>query len=421
MGSFLRKDFLVFWRDRKEILLALLLPIVIIVVLSIAFSGLFNNDSESVNIDIAIVQEDDEALGLEQFEETVEGMELSSMEKGAILEQVSQVRPIRFIHDFINNPELKDWLNSQELPEAEAIELVEAGELDAIIKVPKGFTYEVLSQVMLGEQSDVPLIIHAEEQSNEVSVLQDIVYNFINTLNLQFALGSRAGAELAEPDLPQGGTEIMGGVDVDNYSMTQYFTIAMSTLFALFISQTIALKTVTEKRERVFNRILLTNSNPLYYLMGKTFATFCLVWLQMMITITVSQLILDVFPGKSLDFWLGLIAVITVYALSVAGLSAVFTTITLNLHDPNAVSGLTTLIIMTIGVLGGGFFPIQGLPEFMQRIGEWTPNGLTQTVLIEWIQYTDLQDLIIPIIILIVFFIVCLIIGMVAFPRRGRV
>ncbi|MUK88408.1 ABC transporter permease [Ornithinibacillus sp. L9] len=419
MGSFFKKDLLVFWRDRKEILLSLLLPIVIIFVLNIAFTGVFESESESVTIDLAIVQEDDEALGFEQFEETLSDMDFSVEEREQVLEQAGEVTPIQLIHELFNDPELKEWINIQELTEAEASESVEAGTLDAIIKLPEGFTYGVLSQVMLGEQSEIPLTIQAEEQSNEVSVLQEIVYNFINTINLQFAIGATTGSDITEAKLPQGGTEIVEGVET--YTITQYFTIAMTTLFALFISQTIALKTVTEKRERVFNRILLTNSNPLNYLMGKMLATFCITWLQMMITITVSQLILDVFPERNFDFWIGLIMVITVFALTVAGLSAIFTTITLNMHDSNAVSGLTTLIIMTLGVLGGGFFPIQGLPVFMQKIGEWTPNGLTQVTLIEWIQYTEMKGLVMPIIILIVFFIVCIIIGMAIFPRRGRV
>src|SRR5699024_2404895 len=203
--------------------------------------------------------------------------------------------------------------------------------------------------------------------------------------------------------------------------MSQYFTIAISLLFALFISQTVAIKTITEKREQVFNRIVLANSKPLHFLMGKTFAAFVLTWLQMMITITITQLLLDVFTGENIEFWIGLITVITVFALAIAGLTALFTTFTLNMHDPNAINGITTLIVMTMGVLGGNFFPIQGLPDILRKVGEWTPNGLTLTVLIEWIQYSHFQDLIIPIMILLLFFIVCLIIGIALFPRRERI
>nr|WP_245350024.1 ABC transporter permease [Cytobacillus eiseniae] len=400
-------------------MLALFLPIIIILVLNTAYSGLFNSDSESVNIDVALVQEDNEALGLERFADAVNGLEMSSIEKETLLEQAAQITPVRLIDDFFSNPELKKWINIKELKEEEATELVETGELDAIIKIPEGFTYEVLSHLMLDEQSEVALTIQAEEQSTEVSVLRDVTQNFIDTINLQFALGGASDAEAKELELPQGGTEVVEGVET--FSMTQYFTIGMSTLFALFISQTIAIKTVTEKRERVFNRILLTNSNPIHYLTGKMLATFCLTWLQLVIIFTSMQFILDVFTEKPLVFWIGLLAVITAFALTVAGLSALFTILTLYLHDSNAVSGLTSLIVMMFGFLGGSFFPIQGFPELLRKIGEWTPNGLVQTTLIKLIQFNDLQDLMIPIIFLIGMFIVCLTIGIAFFPKRGRI
>lgn len=417
--AFFKKDLLLFWRDRKGILMALFLPIILIVVLNLAFSGLFNKEEKSVSIDAAIVLEDDESAGLEQFAKKVQEKDLSPVEKETMLEQAALLAPANLIHDFFNEPELKEWVSSQVLSETDAMDLVKSGELDAIIKIPEGFTYEVLSSLLLGEESEVALTIQAEEQSKEVDALQDIVGNFVNTLNLQFALGRTAGAGMAEPELPLGGREVVEGVET--FTFSQYFTIAISTLFALFLSQTVAIKTITEKRERVFNRVVLSNSNPIHFLMGKIVSTFCLTWVQMMITITVTQLLLDVFPGKSFEFWLGLILMITVFALAVAGLSALFTTITLNLNDSKAASGLFTLIIMLLGVLGGSFFPIQGLPELFQRIGEWTPNGLTQTVLIRWIQFSAPQDLWLPIILLIVFFTVCFVIGVSTFPRRERI
>jgi len=418
LGSFFKKDVLVFWRDRKEVFMALFLPIFLIVVLNFAFSNLFNNDGESLNIDVAIVQEDNDNIGLEQFEETVNEMNLSQVEKETMLQQASVLEPAKMMLEFLNNPELKELVHSQELSEAEAIDLVENGEIDAIVKIPEGFTYEVLSSVMLGEEAAVALAIQADEQSTELDTLQMIMNNFINSLNMQFAIGNTAESNMAEPDFPQGGKEVVEGVET--FTMSQYFTIAISLLCSLFLTQTVAIKTVTEKREGVFNRILLSNSNPLKFLMGKSIATFCLAWIQMIITFTVIQSFLDVFPSNSVEFGIGLIIVMTIFALAVSGLAALFTSITLNLDDTNAASGLSTLVIMIFAVLGGSFFPIQGLPNFMQIIGEWTPNGLTQTVLLEWIQFTDYQDLIIPITILVGFSIVCFVIAVSIFPRRGR-
>ena len=418
MGSFIKKDLLVFWRDRKEVLLSLLLPIVLIAVLNIALSGLFSSDEDAINIHVGIVDEDNSSIGMEQIEETLNQMNISQVEQEAALKQAQILEPSKMVINFFNSPELQDWVHTQNISETEAIKLVEEGELDAFVKVPEGFTYEVLSSIIFEKEADVGLTLHANEQSSELTTIQNIVNNFVDSVNLQIALGTTGRADSLEPVLPQGGNEVMEGVET--YSFSQYITIAMSTLFSLFIAQTVAMKTVTERRERVFNRIVLADSHPLQFLIGKTFATFCLSLLQITLTFTVSQLVFDVFPDKSMQFWLGVLIVLTLFALTIAGLSALFTSISLNLKDENATSGIFTAIIMGMAVLGGSFAPIQSLPVVLQKIGEWTPNGLTQTVLLEWIQFNNPNDLIIPIIVLIGFFVVCLAIGMSIFPQRGR-
>ncbi|PAV27959.1 hypothetical protein CIL05_19000 [Virgibacillus profundi] len=419
MGSFLKKDLLVFWRDRKEILLSLLLPIVIILLLNFAFSGLFDEGAESMDIDVAIVQQDNESIGLEQFEVRVNELDFPPAEKEALLTQATQISPVRLINEFFNDPEMKEWVSAQELGKEKATGLVEEGELDALITIPVGFTESVLSSILLGEETEKNLTINVKEESNEAGALQDMVTNYVNTLNFQFALGTAAEAPAPEPELPEGGREVVEGAQV--YTMTQYFTVAIAALFCLFIASTVAMKTVTEKREHVFNRIILTNSKPFNYLMGKIISTFFMAWIQLLITFTVTQLLLDVFSGMSFDFWLGTFVVITAFSIAVSGLTAIFTPITLRLSDPNAANGIFTLIVMGMGMLGGSFFPIDFLPDWVQRIGEWTPNGLTQGTLLEWIQYGSFVDLILPIILLMGFFIACLIIGMFLFPRRERI
>lgn len=420
MGSFIKKDLLVFWRDRKEVLLALLLPIGLILILNLVFSGLFAEESEPINIDVAIVQEDNESIGFEQFAEKVKEIDLPSLEKEALLVQARELSPTKLITDFLQNEEMKEWVNAVEKDKTEAIELVNDGELDAIITIPEGFTSSVLASILLGEDAKKSLTINVEEESNEVSALQGIVSNYVNTLNFQFGLGlSAATSPVIEPELPEGGREVVEGVEV--FTLAQYFTIAMASLFALFISQTVAMKTVTEKRERVFNRILLTNSKPFNYLMGKIVATFLMVWFQLFTTFMITQLLLDVFPGKSMPFWIGIVIIITALAIAVSGLTVVFTSITLRLEDPNAVSGIAVMVIIGLATLGGSFFPIETFPEWIQRLGSLTPNGLTQNSILKWVQSGSIEELILPIMMLLGFFAICFLIGMLLFPRRERI
>ncbi|WP_078380650.1 ABC transporter permease [Sutcliffiella halmapala] len=419
MGSFFRKDLLVFWRDRKEILISLLVPIVIIIVLTFAFSGLMGEDAETMDINVGIVLQDDESLGLQQFEEVILAMDLPEQEKEAMTEQAAMFSPVGLLNAFLNDPELSEWLNTKQLSAEEAKQLVKSGELDAVIKIPEGYTYDVLGQIILGESANTSLAIQMEEQSLESDVLYNIMERYLDTLNFQLALSSVTDGEAIAPILPLGGREVIEGIET--LTISQYFTHAMTTLFTLFIAATVAMKTVTEKRERVFNRILLTNSNPISYLMGKVLSTFCFAWLQLMIIFSVSQLLLNVFPSKSMEFWFGIILIITFFSMAVAGMSAVFTLLTLKLQNSDAANGLFTMIIMMMAVVGGNFFPIYGLPEWIQRIGEWTPNGLSLSVYIQWVQSGDLSSLVIPMIKLFLFSVGCIIIASLMFPKRGRI
>lgn len=397
--------------------MAVFLPLILIVILNVTYANVFTDQSESVHIDLGMVQED---VGvIEQFEAKVVSLDLPLAEKQRMVDHAKQLDLNQQIASFFKNPDLAEWVTVQELKEEEAKQLVEKGELDAYVKIPEGFTDTVLSSSMLGIQSEAGLTIHAKEQSTELSALEDVIHQFITTINMQFALGQTGVLDQAtEPVLPQGGKELVE--DVAGYTLPQYFTIGISTLCALFIAQTIAVKTVTEKRERVFNRIILSNRHPFHYLMGKILSSFCLAWIQLMLTYVSIQLLLDVFPHQSVSFWIGISLMISFFALTVAGLSAVFTSIALNLKDTDGASGVFTLIIMTFGALGGSFFPLQELPMFIQKIGEWIPNGITQTALIQFIQYTSLKDLILPLSLLFGFFIVCLAIAVCIFPRRGR-
>ncbi|WP_339230301.1 ABC transporter permease [Oceanobacillus sp. FSL K6-2867] len=419
MCSFLKKDLLVFWRDRKEVLISLLAPILLIIVLNIAFSDLFGEDAEALDIDLGIVLEDDESLGQEKFAEAVLEMELSAEEKEAIIRQASSISPAGFMNSFFSDSELSGWIRTEKLSEEEAKEQVTNGELDGFVKVPEGFTYDVLRQLMLDQPADNALVLQIEEQSTESDTIQTIISNYLDTLNFQFALQGETNGGLEDPILPEGGREVVEGAD--SFSISQYFTIAMSFLFALFIASTVAMKTTTEKRERVFNRIILTNTNPLSFLMGKTISAFCFVWLQLLFLFSVSHLLLDVFEGKSMTFWMGVIVIITFFSLAVAGLSAVFTTFTLNVNNTDAANGAFNLVIMLLAAVGGNFFPTQGMPEWLQKVGEWTPNGLSLSVFMQWTQFGDFQTLIFPMVKLFVFSIGCLIIGIFLFPGRGRV
>lgn len=98
---------------------------------------------------------------------------------------------------------------------------------------------------MFDQPAENALTIQIEEQSTESDTIHNIISNYLDTLNFQFALQGVTDGELQDPILPQGGREVIEGVE--SFGISQYFTVAMSFLFALFIASTVAMKTTTEK------------------------------------------------------------------------------------------------------------------------------------------------------------------------------
>lgn len=420
MRSFIKKDLLIFLRDWKELLTVLLLPIVLVVVLNFAFSGLFDSDDEvSMDLQLGVVNQDNEAEAMEQLKERlVDDAAFEEQEANAAVDAAGEIQPVQLLSDYLQSEDVKEWVTVHHLEEKEAAEKVKEGDLDAMLIIPRGITADSMYASFTGESPTKSLIYKMEEETTASSAMQQLIQGFIDQWNNQLAIQDITGGAGIEAVLPAGGFEDIG-TEYD-FTMTQYFTIAIGALFALFVVATVAMKTGVEIRNRVFNRILLTNSHPIRFLIGKMVSTICLVLLQIIFVLIVSHFILGVFPDRAMSFWVGIIVMIVLLALVLSGLAAIYTAILLRVASVDAANGVFMLITLLCGTLGGGFVPIYLLPEWLQHIGEWTPNGLFLTMLTEWIQFEDLSSIIQPSVFMIGFFVLFTFIGLALFPKRGK-
>ncbi|WP_226527039.1 ABC transporter permease [Metabacillus niabensis] len=419
MLSFIKKDLLMFWRDRKELITVLVLPIILVMVLNFAFAGLFGfNEDAKIDLQLALVNQDDDTEAMTQLKERlVKEAALGEEQTAEILSQATLIKPISMLENFLHSDDVKEWVTVHEMEETEAVANMEEGGLDGILIIPEGFTADSLYSALIGESPTVPLKYKIEMETNDTSTLAQLIQGFLDQMNVQFALQKVGGAPQEEV-LPEGGLEKVGAGE--RFTLTQYFPIAIGALFSLFLAATVATKTGEEIRQKVFHRILLTNSHPFHFLTGKIVSTFCLAWLQTMFVFILSHFILDIFPGRTISFWLGTIGIVTLLSLAISALSAVFTSISLRVSDIDAANGIFMIVIILFGIIGGSFVPVYILPDWLQKIGEWTPNGLSLAIMTQWIQFEDFSSLIKPSLILVVFFILCTGIGLALYPKRGE-
>lgn len=421
MLNFIKKDLLTFWRDRNETGLAILLPLLLVIVLNFSFSNVFGTDGKPLSLSLAVVNEDDEAAGFKAFEEHVLAMGWPEEQAEAVVSQAKSIAPLTILEQYFHSPELSEWFTVKYLSETEALRHVEQEEIDAMIRIPEGYTYDMLKAIMLDEDTALPLPFIVKENTLSVSVLGDVIHDYFDHINFQLAIQHASDGTLVQQAvaLPEGEREIVEGSEP--FTMGQYFTIAMAVLFALFLATTVAGKTATEKREQVFHRIIITNTRPHAYLMGKVVSTFVLVILQFVFIVLISQLLLGVFSGKSSQFWLGLFIVSVFYAIFISSLTSIYTSLMLKIKSIDAANGLFLLITISLGTIGGSFIPIHILPEWLQRIGEWTPNGLTLAVMTEWIQFGQWSQLWTLFATIGIASVVCFAIGILLFPKRGDI
>ncbi|MOA27125.1 hypothetical protein D3C78_1479740 [compost metagenome] len=101
-------------------------------------------------------------------------------------------------------------------------------------------------------------------------------------------------------------------------------------------------------------------------------------------------------------------------------MSAFFTSLSFRMKEAEA-GGLMTIIIVLIGTIGGSFVPVYVLPNWIRQLGEYTPNGLSLSIFMQWVQQEDFSVILMPLTGLILFSFIMIMAGVFLFPRRGRI
>lgn len=427
MGAFFKKDFLVYWRDRKEMLVALITPIIIIMILSFALPNWVENSSGSIALKVALVNDDEMEVGLRQFKESLADSALPTEAVKGLSEEARTLSPEVLLMDLFSDEQIKGIIEVQQTNANTAISLVEKEDVDAIITIPEGATLKLLNKLLLNQGDGTVLQLSAKEASSNVNVIENILHSFTERLNYEAALNHAKNSD-SKGDPVQGSeydASAIGGLEqVERLRVLtsfQYYAVAITIFFALTVSVTTGMKSITEKRELVFMRILMSGAHPLRYLAGKVASTFCMALLQFVVLMTLSHFIFNLFPDRSLEFWGGMALVSIVYCLSVAALSSVYTAIFFRVNDVDSASGIVYILLIVFGAIGGSLIPLYILPEWLMTAGTWTPNGMALSTFIPLIQGAPLRELWLPIASLVIFTIIVTIIGSWIFPKRGRI
>ena len=422
MYAFLKKDLLVLFRDRTELIVLLAMPFILIAILGFALSGLLSGNSEVLSMEVAVVQEDDEQQGLDRFAEELEKSNMPAQVQSGMMAAAEESSPSSLLLEVLRDESLSSLVTVNEMGAAAAKRSLEEEEVVAILTIPKDFTFHSLQKMILGtgSGSELQLMIsdYAETQSE---VFHDILAEFVWSLNFESAIARAANGEGIAPEEapPQlGGVESVSAVEP--ISSFQYYTIGMAVMFALFVGATISGMAYVEKQQFVFNRILLSNHHPFVYLGGKAISAALVTFLQFCILFFFSSLIFGAFDLTNLSFWPGMLLIAVSLASCVGALTAFLTALTMRFNNDTITTVFAGGVVTVFAFLGGSFTPTEGMPVFVEKLGGWTPNGAALNAFLLWVQNLEISLLWEPLSRILLITIVLAILSLLIFPRKGE-
>lgn len=381
------KDIKIRLKDRKGIVLFLLLPILLTAILGTALKGVLTDDTNSMpKMTIAVYNTDAGEIGA------------------------------RLIEDVLQNEQLASHITIHSFTSKEEVELqIIGGKNDVGLIIPQDFSQKIWAaestQLEVLQDQGKPLISQ---------IVRSIVTSYTNRVGAvaqaskevttQLA-NSKQTAVAASVNFASLAAEVMGQLGdaarsehtfvVDQpigkkaVSSMQYYAAAMLAMFLLYNATVGAKMIINERSTETLARLMNTPTSKTSILLGKYVGTLAFSILQLLIFMSATNAAFGVNWGENV---LQSIVIGLMYAIAVSGLSMMIAAMIANEQAVETISGLGVQIL---AALGGSMVPITVFPDFMRKIAHMTPNTWALNGFIDIMSGTTWQALLLPIVVLL--------------------
>lgn len=415
LRSFLKKEILLFLRNRQELIILVGMPFLLITILGFALGAVLDGDVQPINAKVALVVHSNEQEELQEFKDKLDASPMPDEIKSVLYTQSQQLLPVSMLKNNIFLDErMSQILTLDEISFSQMEKVKKEGEYAAIIEVPEGFTSSILQTLFIQKQSVPELKVYVNEGKElSANIVEDIMKIFRDQYSVMSAVGMEMQGEVQVPDIT-----VEPKVETVNKAEPigafSYYSVGMSVMFVLYIASTMSSHSFMENKNHVFNRIILANVPSLMYIVSVFCTTVMLAFIQVGI----------LYSGAALFYrvhWPDFIAFVSVtLALSMAvGGIAVFLSALNHRYRTNAASKIFMNVFVTIlSFVGGSFIPVGNMSEVMERIGKLTPNGAAMAAYLDVLQGEGLLGVINHIGALSILAIIFFVIAWLIFPRR---
>lgn len=413
------KDLKTVLSDKKALEIILLMPIVLMVILNFGMRGVFMSGDfgDMSRVKIAVVKQYDKAADIRRFDGILSSGFLSRGLEKETAEELKQngedIDPEElFLEDFLADEEVAEIIEYRVEEEGKAIELLNRGEVSAVMLLPEGFVYNMKINLLMPFRNKVHIrVLTHPDRYIEGQVVQSIVEAYSDAMS-SVIIGKNVLMEAAmEHDLADDGfkgikmameqirSEI-GSIRVDisnveaegrkDISSADYYAVAMMTMFILFAADHGGRMLLEEKDNMTYHRMIAAGMTRLGILSGKFFTVFLIALLQIGIMITFSYFVLKVQWGSALPVLLISLA----GAFSVAGVGSALAAATFKAGNYKMANIFETAVIQTMALLGGSFFPTDILPPLLQRFSFLSLNGTALKAYLKIMMGYGMEDVI---------------------------
>lgn len=356
------KDLRLVFRDRASLILMLAAPFLLTLGLGLV-SGRFSGTSSSVvsSIPVIIVNQDGDQLG-DALVEVFQSADLNELVDPTLQTDAASARAA-----------------------------VNADESAAAVIIPAGFSDSIFAT------QDTPVVeieIYANpERPTSSSVIRAIVEGFLNQVELgrvngivtitqliqngyiQPADAARLGNEIGQRAGQDSGQEalitLQGRADesVDPpFDVLAYMAPGMALMFLMYTVANGGRSILAEQTEGTLPRLLVAPVTMAQALAGKAVGIFFSGVAQMLILIGGTALLFRINWGS----WPAVIVLVLTAVFGALGWGLLLTVVA---RTPSQVANIGSAMMLAFGILGGSFYDISAMPQWLRWISFVTPNA----------------------------------------------
>ncbi|HRC80008.1 MAG TPA: ABC transporter permease [Sedimentibacter sp.] len=430
--SIIIKDLKIVLSDKQAIIITMLMPLILMTILSMALKGSFmdSDDGGIEKIPVALVKQYDEGADSKIFIKTLEKRLNIDISR-------DEVNPEEmFFGDFLGNEEVSKLIDYRVVEEDRAMELLNEGEISAIIILPEKYIYDMKINLLTPFRNnvDVKVLTHPG-RALAGEIVTSLMEAYTNTMS-SVIIGKNVLIESASAndmggdgfdnidEIMEGMTDLVAGMKVNINNVTvegrrtikssEYYAVAMMTMFVLYAAGQGGRMLLEEKDNQTYQRMVVADISKPHILTGKFIVIFLIAAIQITIMLAYSHFALKVNWGNIKS----LLVLSTASAFSVAGLGIFIGSLTYRAENYRLANAFESVIIQVMAFLGGSFFPLDLMPEIIRKVSFISLNGVGLKAYLKIILGYGFSDILINVSILAIAGILFTLAGVIIFNKE---